>query len=114
MRAHHADGEYEWLLVGLKQLEDPRHLDRLRNEYLERLVSGRRSADGLKALERIWRATPDFRLRDAATTLTLARTALDAGTQRDARILLVDFAQRFAGHPSVQLAAALSSRLTRA
>lgn len=111
-RAQHADSEYDWLLVALQRLEDPRHLAELRQRYIERLVSARRSSDAVKVLERIWQLDPSFQLRDAAATVTLARVALDAGTQRAARLLLRDFAQRFAGHPAAPIAQALVARIT--
>jgi hypothetical protein len=111
-RAQHADAEYDWLLIALQKLEDPRHLEELRQRYLERLVANRRSSDALKVLERIWLAAPQFHVRDAATTVTLARVALDTGTQRAARRLLRDFPQRFAGHPAVPIAQAMATQLT--
>jgi hypothetical protein len=110
-QTRHADAEYDWLLDALQRLDDPRHLARLQDQYLERLVTARRGADGLKALERIWRTSPNFLPRDAAATLTLARIALETGSRRDARALLRDFPQRFAGHPSVPLAQALMAEL---
>jgi hypothetical protein len=109
----HADSEYDWLLDELARVEDPRHLERLRQQYLDRLIRGRRGGAAVKTLERIWRTAPEFRPADPATVLTLAHNAIDGGTPRVARILLQDFAERFPEHASVPVAAQLLARISR-
>lgn len=109
----HADAEYDWLLEDLARLDDRRHLERLRQAYLSRLIRARRAADALKLTERIWHRSPDFLPAEAAATLTLARIALDSGSQRSARKLLDRFEQRFPNHAATDLARQLAAQLTR-
>jgi hypothetical protein len=110
-QAKFADGEYDWLLQGLERIEDPRHLERLRQHYLSHLLAQRRRADALRLVESIWLRAPQFRPADAATTLTVARIAYESGTPRAARTLLQDFDTRFPNHPSAPIATALAAQV---
>ncbi|HPF26652.1 MAG TPA: hypothetical protein P5528_16080 [Steroidobacteraceae bacterium] len=109
----HSDAEYDWLLEALQRLTDSRHLHRLRNRYLTRLVQRRRSSVALNLLERIWRSDADYQPDDAAAVLTLARLAVDAGAPADARRLLSGFDRRFPAHPARELAARLLEQVSR-
>jgi hypothetical protein len=110
-QAKFADSEYSWLLTELERIEDPRHLERLRQHYLKHLLATRRRADALRQLEAIWQRAPQFQPEDAATTLTLARIAHESGTSRAARTLLADFDTRFPNHPSAPIASALAAEV---
>jgi hypothetical protein len=112
-QAKFADSEYVWLLSALERIEDPRHLERLRQHYLKHLLAERRRADALRQLESIWQRAPQFRPADAGMTLTLARIAHESGTPRAARTLLADFNARFPNHPSAPIASALAAEVAR-
>lgn len=109
----HSDAEYQWLLTALQHLSDSRHLHRLRDQYVTRLVQQRRSSAALNLLESIWRGDAGYQPDDAAAVLTLARLAIDSGTPADARRLLRDFDTRFPSHPARELAARLLEQVSR-
>jgi hypothetical protein len=54
------------------------------------------------------RTHPDFRPSNAATTFTIAQIAARGGSPAMARALLVDFASRYPGEPSVAAPASLA------
>ncbi len=110
-RGHRLE-DYRWLTTRLTNWNDPRYANRMTEEYLERLLQGRRTGEALDALAKRLREDPSFRPKSAASTLFLAQLAAHGGGHPGiARQLLGDFAARFPGDPGCQAATALAGEL---
>jgi hypothetical protein len=98
-RGHDAE-DYRWLCDQVASWGDPRYITRLSQDYLERLISLKRTGEALNLVAQRLKQDPTFRPKSAATTLHLARlAAAGGGAMRVARTLLADFAARFPGDP---------------
>jgi hypothetical protein len=106
-----APNDYHWLCARVATWGDPRYLTRLTEDYVDRLLLLKRTGEALDVVARRLADDPSFRPKSAAATLQIARLATGGGTPRVARLLLADFATRFAGDPSIAAAADLSRRL---
>jgi hypothetical protein len=108
----HTPEDYAWLCGRLETWGDPRYATRITQDYVDRLLTLKRTGEALDVVSRRLGQDPSFRLKSAATTLIVARlAAAGGGTPRVARTLLADFATRFAGDPSVAAADALARHL---
>ena len=88
------------------------HVTRLTEDYVDRLLTLKRTGDALTVVAQRLREDPSFRPKSASATLQIARlAAAGGGTTGVARALLADFSTRFAGDPSVVAADALSRHL---
>jgi hypothetical protein len=105
--------DYGWLCARIVDWEDGRVIARLTEARVARLLALRRSAEVLDVVSQRWTIDPHFRPSSPADTLGLAQTAARGGAQRISRILLSDFAARFAGDPRVSVAEALKRRLNQ-
>ncbi len=110
-RGHDAE-DYRWLCDRVASWSDSRYITRLSQDYLERLISLKRTGDALNLVAQRLEQDPTFRPKSAATTLHIARLAVaGGGALRVARTLLADFPARFPGDPAILLAAELAHTL---
>jgi hypothetical protein len=108
----HAPDDYRWLCSRVAAWGDPRYINRLTQEHVDRLLTLKRTGEALDVVARRLADDPAFRPKTAATTLQIARiAAAGGGTPRVARALLADFPARFAGDPSIAAAAELAQHL---
>jgi hypothetical protein len=104
--------DYRWLCERTVQWDDPRYITRLTEDHVARLLVLKRSGEALDAVAQRLNLDPNFRPKSAADTLSVAQLAArGGGAPRLARILLADFAARFAGDPRVPEATALRESL---
>ena len=108
---NHTPDDYHWLCLRTASWSDPRHLRRLTADYVDRLLQLRRNGEALDLVGQRLKTDPDFRPTNAAATLTIAQLAGRGGSPAIARVLLADFAVRYAGEPSVGPAATLAREL---
>jgi hypothetical protein len=107
-----APEDYRWLCERTAAWDDPRYVTRLTEDLVARLMTLRRIGEALDAVAQRLSIDPNFRPKSAAHTLSIAQLAArGGGNPRIARILLADFAVRFAGDPRIQVADALNSHL---
>jgi hypothetical protein len=107
-----APDDYRWLCERVATWDDPRYVTRLTEDYVDRLLTLKRTGEALDVVARRLSQDPSFRPKSAAATLQIARmAAAGGGAPRVARILLGDFPARFAGDPSVAAATALARHL---
>jgi len=106
--------DYHWLCERVTAWTDPRYVNRLTEEYVDKLLTLRQDGQALDVVARRLELDPGFRPKTAAATLRIARLAArGSGKPRIARILVSDFAQRFAGDSCVGAAEALARELLR-
>lgn len=111
-RGHDAE-DYRWLCDRVASWGDPRYITRLSQDYLERLITLKRTGEALNLVAHRLDQDPTFRPKSAATTLHIARlAAAGGGAMRVARALLADFPDRFPGDPAILLAAELARTLS--
>ena len=104
--------DYRWLCERTVKWDDPRYITRLTEDYVARLLVLKRTGEALDAVAQRLTLDPNFRPKTAADTLSVAQLAArGGGAPRLARILLSDFAARFAGDPLVATAVALKDHL---
>lgn len=104
--------DYHWLCERTVSWDDPRYVTRLTEEYVARLLTLKRTGEALDVVVQRLNLDPTFRPKSAADTLSLAQLAArGGGASRLARILLSDFAARFAGDPLLSTALALKDHL---
>jgi hypothetical protein len=107
-----APEDYGFLCERTLSWGDPRYVSRLSEEYVERLLTLKRTGEALDVVSQRLNLDPTFRPKSAADTLTIAQLAArGGGASRLARILLSDFAERFAGDPRLAEALALKDHL---
>jgi hypothetical protein len=107
-----APDDYRWLCGRVAAWGDPRYITRLTEDYVDRLLTLKRSGEALDVVAGRLTHDPTFRPKSAAATLQIARiAAAGGGTPRVARTLLADFPTRFAGDPSIAAADALARYL---
>jgi hypothetical protein len=107
-----APEDYLWLCKRTLSWDDPRYVTRLTEELTGRLLTLKRTGEALDVVTQRLNLDPNFRPKSAADTLTIAQLAArGGGASRLARILLSDFATRFAGDPHVTTALALKDHL---
>jgi hypothetical protein len=105
----HAVEDYRWVRDAVIAWPDARYADRLTQEYVDRLLAAKRDGEALDAVRDRLRVDKAFRPKSAAATLRIAQLAAGGGGAAGvARVLLSDFAERFAGDPLVETAAALA------
>jgi hypothetical protein len=108
----HALDDYRWLCPRAAAWGDPRYVTRLTEEYVDRLLAGKRNGEALDVVAARLTEDPGFRPKSAVATLQIARFAAGgAGKPQVARALLADFSARFAGDRCVPAAAALAREL---
>ena len=105
--------DYGWLCARISNWEDGRVISRLTEARVARLLALRRSTEVLDVVAQRLTVDPHFRPLSAADTLALAQIAARGGALRISRILLSNFAARFAGDPRVSVSEALKRRLTQ-
>jgi hypothetical protein len=104
--------DYGWLCERTLSWDDSRYITRLTEDYVSRLLTFKRTGEALDVVGNRLNLDPKFRPKTAADTLTVAQLAArGGGAPKVARILLSDFAARFAGDPRVPVADALRSHL---
>jgi hypothetical protein len=104
--------DYRWLCERTLSWDDPRYVTRLSEELVARLLTLKRTGEALDVVTQRLDLDPKFRPKSAADTLAMAQLAArGGGAPRLARILLSDFAARFAGDPHVTTALALKDHL---
>jgi len=107
-----APEDYRWLCERTLSWGDPRYVSRLTEELVARLLALKRTGEALEVVAQRLNLDPNFRPKSAADTLSIAQLAArGGGSSRLARILLSDFAARFAGDPHVSTALALKDHL---
>ncbi len=110
-RGNAAD-DYRWLCGRVATWSDPRYVTRLTEDYVDRLLTLKRSGEALDVVAARLAHDPSFRPKSATATLEIARIAAAGGGKASvARALLSDFAARFAGDPNLAAATALSRHL---
>jgi hypothetical protein len=110
----HTLADYHWLCEHVLHWHDRRYLNRLSEDYLERLMALKDHGRALDVVRARLDQDPSFRPKSAAATLSLAQLAAQGGgLPRIARTLLSDFDTRFPGDPGVGAARALADRLAR-
>jgi hypothetical protein len=108
----HALEDYRWLCEHVSSWDDPRYINRLTEDYVDRLLTLKRTGEALDVVAKRLSVDQSFRPKSAADTLAIAQIAVrGGGVPRVARILLADFAARFAGDPRVAAAQALALHL---
>ncbi|MEP6886256.1 MAG: hypothetical protein ABJC66_16025, partial [Gammaproteobacteria bacterium] len=111
-RCRHDPEHYRWLCGRVAAWGDSRYLTRLTQEYLERLLTLKRTGEALDLVAKRLADDPAFRPKSATATLQIARiAAAGGGARRVARTLLADFPTRFPGDPAIPLAAELARTL---
>jgi hypothetical protein len=104
--------DFNWLCERTASWDDPRYVTRLTEEYVARLLVLKRTGEALNVVKARVNLDGAFRPKSAADTLTVAQLAArGGGSPKVARILLSDFAARFAGDPRVAVADALRTHL---
>jgi hypothetical protein len=104
--------DYRWLCERTASWDDPRYVTRLTEELVARLLMLKRTGEALDLVGQRLDLDPGFRPKSAADTLSIAQLAArGGGAPRVARILLSDFAARFAGDSQVATAQALKDHL---
>jgi hypothetical protein len=104
--------DYRWLCERTLSWEDPRYITRLTEEHVARLLTLKRTGEALDVVGQRLNLDLSFRPKSAADTLSIAQLAArGGGAPRVARILLSDFAARFAGDPHLPAAQALKDHL---
>jgi hypothetical protein len=104
--------DYRWLCERTMSWGDPRYVTRLTEELIARLLTLKRSGEALDVAGQRLNLDPTFRPKSAADTLAIAQLAArGGGASRLARILLSDFAERFAGDPQLPAAQSLKDHL---
>jgi hypothetical protein len=104
--------DYRWLCERTVSWDDPRYVTRLTEEHVTRLLTLKRTGEALDVVGKRLNLDLDFRPKSAADTLAIAQLAAHGGgAPRVARILLSDYAARFAGDPRVPVAQALKDHL---
>jgi hypothetical protein len=104
--------DYRWLCERTASWDDLRYVTRLTEELVARLLVLKRTGEALDVVSQRLNLDPTFRPKSAADTLTVAQLAArGGGAPRVARILLSDFAARFAGGSQVATAQALKDHL---
>jgi len=104
--------DYRWLCERTLSWDDPRYITRLTEEHVARLLTLKRSGEALDVVGQRLNLDPNFRPKSAADTLSIAQLAArGGGAPRVARVLLSDFATRFAGDPHLPAAQALKDHL---
>jgi hypothetical protein len=107
-----APDDYRWLCGRVAAWGDPRYITRLTEDYVDRLLTLKRTGEALDVVAARLADDPSFRPKSAAATLQIARIAVaGGGTPRVARALLADFPTRFAADPSVPAAQVLARQL---
>ena len=107
-----APEDYAWLCERTVSWDDPRYVTRLTENYVARALELKRTGEALDVVKNRLNLDPKFRPKTSADTLTIAQLAArGGGAPKVARILLSDFAARFAGDPRVAIADALRSHL---
>jgi hypothetical protein len=108
----HSPEDYRWLCERTESWDDPRYVTRLSEERVARLLMLKRTGEALDVVAKRLKSDQSFRPKSAADTLSIAQLAArGGGNLRLAKVLLSDFAARFAGDPRVPLAAALAQHL---
>jgi hypothetical protein len=105
--------DYARLSARIFNWDDGDVMARLTQARIARLLALRRSAEVLSVVAQRLTADPHFRPSSAADTLSLAQIAARGGAPRISRVLLSDFAARFAGDPRISVSEALKRRLTQ-
>jgi hypothetical protein len=104
--------DYRWLCERTMSWDDPRYITRLTEDLVARLLALKRTGEALDVVAERLSVDPGFRPKSSADTLSIAQLAArGGGSPRIARILLADFAARFAGDPRTQIADALERHL---
>jgi hypothetical protein len=104
--------DYRWLCERTASWDDPRYTTRLTEELVARLLTLKRTGEALDVVDQRLDLDPNFRPKSAADTLSIAQLAArGGGAARVARILLSDFAARFAGDAHLPAALALKDHL---
>lgn len=104
--------DFAWLCERTVSWGDPRYVTRLTEDYVARLLTLKRLGEAMDVVVDRLNLDPNFRPKTAADTLAIAQLAArGGGATKIARILLSDFAARFAGDPRVSIADALRSHL---
>jgi hypothetical protein len=105
--------DYRWLCGRVATWDDPRYVTRLIQEQVDRLLTLKRTGEALDVVAKRLSLDPGFRPKSAANTLDIAQLAArGGGVPKVARLLLSDFAARFAGDPRVAEATALAHHLS--
>jgi hypothetical protein len=107
-----APEDYRWLCGRVVTWDDSRYITRLTQDYLDRLLTLKRTGEALDVAAQRLSEDPSFRPKTAADTLQIARIAAAGGTPRVARMLLADFPTRYAGDSNVAAAIALNRNLS--
>jgi hypothetical protein len=108
----HALEDYRWLREHVSSWDDQRYINRVTEDYVDRLLLSKRTGEALDVVAKRLSVDQSFRPKSAADTLAIAQMAVrGGGLPRVARILLADFAARFAGDPRVAAAEALARHL---
>jgi hypothetical protein len=104
--------DYRWLCERTQSWDDPRYVTRLAEELIARLLTLKRAGEALDVAALRLNLDATFRPKSAADTLAIAQLAArGGGASRLARILLSDFAVRFAGDPRLGEVQALKDHL---
>jgi hypothetical protein len=107
-----APEDYRWLSERVVKWDDRRYIDRLTEDHVERLLKLKRTGEAFDLVSQRLSQDSSFRPKSAADTLRVAQlAALGGGAPRVARMLLADFAARFADSPHVAAAEALARHL---
>ena len=107
-----APEDYRWLCERTVSWDDPRYVTRLTEEHVARLLTLKRTGEALDVVAQRVNLDPSFRPKSAADTLSIAQLAARGGGASGlARVLLSDFAARFAGDPLLSTALALKDHL---
>jgi len=107
-----APEDYRFLCERTSSWDDPRYVTRLSEELIARLLTLKRTGEALDVVTQRLNLDPNFRPKSAADTLAIAQLAArGGGASRVARILLSNFAERFAGDARVGPALALKDHL---
>lgn len=108
----HPPEDYLWLCERTETWDDLRYITRLTEEHVARLLTLKRTGEALDAVVKRLKLDPGFRPKSAANTLEIAQLAArGGGNPRVAKVLLSDFAARFAGDPRLAVAEALAQHL---
>jgi hypothetical protein len=108
----HTPADYHWLCERTLTWDDPRYVTRLTEDYVARLLVQKRTGEALDVVTQRLNLDPTFRPKSAADTLNIAQLAArGGGVARVAKVLLSDFAARFAGDPRIPVAEALQRHL---
>jgi hypothetical protein len=103
--------DYHWLCLRMASWKHPRHLKRMTADYVDRQLQLGRNGEALDLVGQRLKTDPGFRPSNAAVTLTIAQLAARGGSPAIARVLLADFAARYAGERGVATAATLAREL---